>query len=438
MSDKKKLKIVVIGAGSKSFGRGAIADTLGCEELWPRDCTLSLVDIDEQALGRMYGIAKLLKEHYGSPMAIERTTERTEALPGADYVIMAVTVRRYPLWEQDYRVPMALGFRHVLGENGGPGALFHALRNFEIVVPICEDVARLCPHALVLNFTNPEGRIVMAIDRLTGAKCAGLCHGCFSCFRRTAEILGRPREELDMVTGGLNHFFWLLKVADRETGEDLYPELRRRILSDRDVEVPPLVRKMVEVFDHFTYPSDDHIGEYLAWAHEFTDGRWKYGQECRRVQPPGEEPEPEDWTEPYLSGKKKVDKWLARRSGELSVGIIAGIERDLGTWQPAVNVPNDGLYVENLPKSAVVEVPAIANAEGLQPQAVGPIPEPLAAISRTQVTIQELLVEGYRQRSRKLLLQALLLDPVIDSVRQAERLLSVMLELQGEFLPGFE
>lgn len=44
-------------------------------------------------------------------MAIERTTDCTEALPGADCVIMAVTVRRYPLWEQDCRIPMALGFR---------------------------------------------------------------------------------------------------------------------------------------------------------------------------------------------------------------------------------------------------------------------------------------------------------------------------------------
>ncbi len=437
MSDKK-LKIVVIGAGSNSFGRGAIADALGCEDLWPLDCTLSLVDIDEQALTWMYGIAELLKDHYGSPMAIERTTDRTEALPGADYVIMAVTVRRYPLWEQDYRVPAALGFRHVLGENGGPGALFHALRNFEIVVPICEDVARLCPNARVLNFTNPEGRIVMAIDRLTGAKCVGLCHGCFACFRETAKILGRPREELELVTGGLNHFFWLLKVADRETGEDLYPELRRRILSDSDVKVPPLVRKMVEVFDHFTYPSDDHIGEYLGWAHEFADGRWKYGQECRKVAPAGEDESEDNWAEAYLSGEKPVDDWLAQRSGEASVGIIAGIERDLGTWQAAVNVPNDGLYVENLPKSAVVEVPALANAVGLQPLEVGPIPEPLAALSRPQVTIQELLVEAYRERSRKLLLQALLLDPVVDSVRQAEKLLDVMLELQTDFLPTFE
>ena len=66
MSERKQLKIVIIGAGSKSFGRGAIADTLGCEELRPLDCTLTLVDIDERALERIYGIAELLKEHFSS------------------------------------------------------------------------------------------------------------------------------------------------------------------------------------------------------------------------------------------------------------------------------------------------------------------------------------------------------------------------------------
>ena len=434
MSDP--VKIVVMGAGSRSFGRGALVDTLMCEALRDRKVTLTLVDVDEGALARMAGLARVLNEHLGSPLTIEATTDRAQALPGADYVITSVTVQRYPLWEQDFRVPMAFGFRHVLGENGGPGALFHALRNYEIILPICRDVERLCPDALLLNFTNPESRILMAICHLTKVRAVGLCHGVLGARNRAAQILDRPLASLDMVTGGLNHFFWFLKIADAKTGEDLYPELRRRIVSG-EVSVPPLVRKVVEVFDHFTYPSDDHIGEYLAFAHEFVDGRWHYGQECRPVPRPGPRPaEEEDWTAPYLDGRKPAAE-LLRASGELSLEIIADIECDRKAWQPTVNVLNDDGYVANLQREAIVEVPATVDAGGVHPEHVGPIPEPLAAFCRTQVTIQQLLIEAYHERSKKLLLQALLLDPVVDSVAQAEKLLETMLELQKEFLPAF-
>ena len=85
----------------------------------------------------------------------------------------------------------------------------------------------------------------------------------------------------------------------------------------------------------------------------------------------------------------------------------------------------------------MVEVPAVVNATDIHPEQVGPLPEVLAAFCRTQVSIQLLLIEAYRQRSKKLLLQALLLDPIVDSVRQAEDMLDCMLELQKDYLPSF-
>ena len=137
---KDKVKIVLIGAGSASFGRGTLADIMSCEDLKKYDCTVSLVDIDESALNKMAGLAELIQKHYKTSVKIEKTTDRAEALPGADYVITSVTQKRYELWEQDFRVPLAYGFRNILGENGGPGALFHAMRNYWIILPICRDI----------------------------------------------------------------------------------------------------------------------------------------------------------------------------------------------------------------------------------------------------------------------------------------------------------
>ena len=56
------MKIAIIGAGSGSFGGGMIRDVLVCPELRGRDVTLSLVDIDPEALERMAGFAEMLKQ----------------------------------------------------------------------------------------------------------------------------------------------------------------------------------------------------------------------------------------------------------------------------------------------------------------------------------------------------------------------------------------
>ena len=429
-ASSESTKIVLIGAGSASFGRATIADVMANEDLGKRETTLVLVDLDEEGLEKSAGVAELIRDYRGAKVRIETATDRAAALPDADFVVTSVAVRRYPLWEQDFRVPLAYGFQHCLGENGGPGALFHALRNYELVLPICRDVERLCPDALVLNFTNPESRILMAMCHLTKVRAVGLCHGVLGARKDAAKWLERDEEDLDLVTGGLNHFFWFLRVRDRATGEDLYPLLRERVAR----HASPLVRKLCEVYDLLIFPSDDHVGEYLSFATEFAGTLWPYGREAKPVSDGDEE---SDWRDAYLSGGRAVDEELVRPSGEIAVEIITDIIEDKGAWVPTVNVLNTGGYVENLPREAVVEVPAVVDAAGIHPECVGPLPEGLAALCRTQVSIQLLLLEAYRRRSKQILLQALLLEPCVDSVERAEAMLERMLELQSEYLPEF-
>ena len=430
------VKIVAIGAAS-IFGRGILADVFGSPEFNELDATLVLVDINPEALDRIHKLGVLIKEHFGSKVKLETTTDRLAVLPGADYVITSVAILRYELWEQDFRVPLAFGFKHVLGENGGPGAIFHSLRNYELVIPIARDMERLCPDALLLNFTNPEPKIVKAVCDMTSIKCIGLCHGVLSSREGVSEILGRPMDELEIIAGGLNHFFWVTRIADRKTGKDLYPALRKRILEDpKCPQAPPLVKKMVEIFGLYTYPSDDHIGEYLQFATESTGVLWEYGVETKHVPRGGLAPEVWPY-EDYISGKKPIDSRMAKKTGEIAIPIILDIELDRKRWECAVNVPNDGLFIENVPDYMVVEVPAIVDRNGVHPEKIGPLPDALAAFCSRQATIQKLLSEAYAKRSKNLLLQCLLLDPVVDSIPRAEQMLDYMLDLQKEFLPTF-
>lgn len=433
------MKIVLIGAGSRSFGRGQIADVLQSRELRGLGVELHLVDVDAAALDVMGRVAERIRRHTGSDVRINCTTDRLQALPGAEYVIVSVACQRYPLWEQDFRVPLAHGFRHCLGENGGPGAVFHTMRSLRLVMPICRDVERLCPDALLLNFTNPEARVIHAILTLTRVRAAGLCHGVFSALEAIGRYAGKPIEDLEVVSAGMNHFYCILHAVDRATERDLLPELVGK--AAEDASAPPLFRKMAEVFGVFTFPSDDHIGEYLSWGSDFHCVKWPYGQECRAVRP--EEPPRGPSMEDYACGAAPVDAALLRPSGELAVPVIADIELNRGTRRPAVNVLNTSGFVSNLPRDAAVEVPAYVDAEGIQPQYVGPVPETFATMMHAQFTIQRLLTQAFaaaeagRPGSRNLLLQALLLDPVVNSISEAEKLLDEMLALQKDYLPEF-
>ena len=432
----KRTKIVLIGAGSRSFGRGQIADILQAGELKGRNVTLTLVDENESALELMTKLAGRIKDHTGSDIALESTADRRAALRGANYVISAVARKRMELWEQDFRVSLAYGFRHCLGENGGPGALFHALRSFELIIPICRDIEAICPEALLLNFTNPEARGLHAVNHLTKVNAVGICHGVFGAIRAIARLLNCAEEDVEVTSAGINHFYCVLKAVDRRTGEDVLHELIEKVLSDEGKGLPPLFRKFAEVFGVFTFPSDDHIGEYVSFGSEFHGVKWLYGQESRKV--PRVEREPTSPSlEDYAAGKRPLDDSIIARSGEITVQIICDIELDRKRRRAAVDVLNTEGYVENLPGDGVVEVPAVVDASGIHPEKVGPIPEPMAALMRTQMTINSLVTEGYRTRSKKLLLQALLLDPVVNSITAAEGLLDEMLELQSDYLPEF-
>ena len=227
------MKIVLLGAGSSSFGRGQIVDTLSSPELCGRHAEMVLVDEDEAALDRMARFAARVQDRTGTDVKLGATSDRRTALPGADYVVIAVARRRMELWEQDFRVPLSYGFRHCLGENGGPGALFHALRSLDLVIPICHDVERLCPSALVMNFTNPEARVLHAICHLTDVRAAGFCHGVFSAIQTLARCLERSEKELEITSAGMNHFYCILKAKDRDTGVDLLDEAVGRVVDGR-------------------------------------------------------------------------------------------------------------------------------------------------------------------------------------------------------------
>ncbi len=453
----ESLKVVLIGAGSATFGRGTIADLVGSEELRDFDLTISLVDIDGKALKRMHALGLLIKQHYKSKAEIEAFEDRRAALPGADYVIISVAQRRWELWEKDYYIPLAFGFRHVFGETAGPGAAFHTLRSLRLMIPICRDIEELCPDALLINFSNPESRVCLGFTRLTSLRNVGLCHGPFGTLKRIAEILQKPETEIDLTVAGINHFHWALQIRDKASGRDLAPEIKARI-NDYDWDADSLTPLMYAVFGYLTYPAPSHPGEYVNFAYDVAGPKfiqWGLGQVSRKF---GARASDADYVGEGKSGRRAYELWSAEHAqsidrivagtdplteeftattAELAVPIICDIELDRNRTELSANVLNDSA-ITNLPSDAIVEVPIRVSAEGIRPIEVGPLPEAIAGICNLQVSIQKLIVEAYRQKSKHLLLQALVIDPITDSVERAQQMMEFMLKAQSGYLPELD
>ena len=266
------MKVVLVGAGSREFGPASIRDLLLSDALCENGLDIVLMDLDASELPRMKAYAEAVAERLGRSPRLSVTTRLADALPGADAVVMAIELDRYFYWAQDFHIPRTFGFPQIYGENGGPGGLFHALRNMGPCVDVARAMEEHCPEAWLLNYTNPLTKLCEAQSRLTDVRVVGLCHGVFHGIEQMARMLGVPTGQLDARASGINHFTWFESVRDRETGEDLYPRLKERereahLLHDWD-EIA-LSRILFRVFGRFPSPGANHIGEYLGWAQEF-------------------------------------------------------------------------------------------------------------------------------------------------------------------------
>ncbi len=235
----KKPKIVLVGAGSHSFGLMMLKDLMDTPEL--HGSQVVLVDIAADKLERMTRLAQRLNEIWQADLKISSTTDRCEVLPGADIVVTSVERKHYELWQLDISIPEKHGCRHLYGENGGPGGMFHTLRQIPLLMEIARDMERLCPDAWLLNLSNPESRLCLAVSRYTKVKNVGICLGAYITQNNLAHVLGLKQNDIDIKVSGINHCHWVMDVRRTGTGEDLYPEVRKR-MAKLDPKWEPLSR----------------------------------------------------------------------------------------------------------------------------------------------------------------------------------------------------
>jgi len=179
-------KISLLGAGSASFGLKTLYDIARSKEL--HGSAVALIDVNEEKLEIMGKVAEKLDRHFSSQLKIESSTNAEKALEGSEFVIISAEKERMKRWKMDFEIPFKHGIKQVIGECGGPGGLAHTLRVVPLILDICQDIEDHCKDALVLNYSNPEARVTLAINKYTKLKAFGLCPGIYERLEAFTEL----------------------------------------------------------------------------------------------------------------------------------------------------------------------------------------------------------------------------------------------------------
>ncbi len=425
-------KITFIGAGSTVFAKNLLGDILGFKEL--ADSTISLFDIDQERLSTSEVVANKVAQTLKAKPVIECTTDRRQALDGADYAICMMQVGGYkPSTVIDFDIPKKYGLRQTIADTLGIGGIMRGLRTIPVLLDIARDMAELCPDVTFLNYANPMAMNCWAMSRASRIKTVGLCHSVQDTSETLANAIGLSINEINYVCAGINHMAFFLRFE--RDGQDLYP-LIRQVVEEGRVPAKNRVRyEMLMRLGYFVTESSEHFSEYVPWfikrgrpdlLKKFNVPLDEYIRRCEK--------QIANWNVQRV--RLESDEPLkVRRSLEYGSGIIHSLE----TGQPRViygNVPNQGL-IDNLPTDCIVEVPCLVDRSGIQPTRIGKLPPQLAALIQTNVNVQSLTVEAALSGNREHVYHAAMLDPHTAAeldLDQIWNLVDELLAAHGDFI----
>ena len=407
--------------------------------------TFALVDIDASRLELARQIAERLVELSGKRWSVIASTDRAEVLEGSDYVISSIEVAGLEHVRADYEIPMRYGVDQCIGDTIGPGGIFKALRTGPVWLDIVADIARLAPHAVVLNYSNPMSILTLAAARASDLQLVGLCHSVQGTSRQLAGYLDIPYDSITWRCAGLNHNAWFTTLE--RDGQNLYPLLRERARIPEVYEQDPVRFEVMLHLGAFVTESSGHFSEYVPYFRKRPDLIAKY----MRLGYLGESGfYADNWPEWRRANDELIASMLRgetpvprERSHEYASTIVEAIEcgREAsihGNVRNRGNSLNRG-WIANLPDGCV-EVECRVGREGIKPVQFGPLPEQLAALNRSHMAVHELVVEALLERDRGKAKYALMLDPLtaaVCSLEEIDRLFDEMWESEKESLTAF-
>jgi 6-phospho-beta-glucosidase len=420
------LRICVIGGGSVYTPELVAGFIKHKEELPIR--ALTLMDINEERLQIVGGLAQRMFKAADMEIKVELTTNREEALADADYIIIQIRVGGIAARTLDEKIP--LGFGIVGQETVGPGGFANALRTIPVILEMAEDAERLAPNSVLINFTNPSGMVTEALLRYTKAKAIGLCNVPITMKYMIASWLNVDPGKIFLDYVGLNHLSWVRGVhVDREDfSQKAWLAAIERAEKGEFPFSPELIKILGLIPSYYLryyYHHDEVLAEIQKTGKTRAEVVAEIDAELLRL-----------YSDPGLT---KPPPPLGRRGGAhystAAVALISAMHNNKGEVQ-ILNVQNLQAIPE-LPEGAVVEVPCVVTRSSVTPLPQKPLPPEIRGLVQAVKAYEELTIKAAAEGDEKSALQALLAHPFVTSFAQAKALWEAIKKANQAFLTRF-
>ena len=435
------LKLTVIGGGALRvlYSIRNWAD----EGEVARGSHITLMDQDPRRVNLIAGLARKMPQVIDAGFTIEAATELGPALEGADFVYNVIRVGGVEALETDVRIGVKYNFHGA--DDFGPSGAMLTLRTVPVVVNIAREMEQRCPHAWLLNYTNPTGFVTRAVLENTSIKMLGFCGGDIMLRYDIPGILGwdTPQPDMDFTWRGvgMDHFSWMTEL--KYHGEDFYPRLYAE-LAQRDREAMPWRWKMyVDTLQLYRLwmgaPSHCH-----HWTHHdyLLEDTRQFFADCDKGLHPDRN----------ARQNKEIDDAEALLGEDLGAGyweypLIAStiypfpspalkaassMLRDAGD-EIMVNMGAPGC-AGNLPADGVLYLTAKFLKDGPQPLHFEGVPPAMEPLTAALLAFQGALVEVAMRGTRLDLERAIMMDPMMRDLTKVRAMYDELLAANQPYL----
>ena len=409
---------------------------------------IHLFDID---IPRVVAIQQLAA-HMAPGVAVVVQGNPHDTIRGASFVITSIRVGGAAQRAQDEATSIA---HDIVGqETIGPAGFAMAVRSIPPLVEIANVIKEDAPQAWMINFTNPVSIITQAVHQETGVRLIGICDTPLEMFEDAAHALGLPATVCGYDYFGLNHLGWLRDVLFEGEGQ------LHRIWND-DAKLMSAYRaplfeperlrelKLLPTEYLYYYYRPEHAlatlkasgstrGQAVA---RLTEDFFQDLKTLQLRQGDGGQAGSRDLVryQQYLAARDssymqletgsapRIKPAWAELSGYDRIALITirAIVHNQGAIIP-LDIANRGTF-PFLDDEDIIEVPCRVDANGPQPQIVGPIPaHPRELITRVK-EYERATIRAALTGDRSELVEALALNPLVSSKDVAERLVAAML-----------
>ena len=455
----KDIQIAYIGGGSRGWAWTFMTDLAMEDSI---SGTIRLYDIDPEAAKRNEIIGSHLMNRPETPGDWKFVTEYSlkDALTGADIVVISILPGTFDEMESDVHLPERLGIYQSVGDTAGPGGMIRALRSVPMFTEIAEAVRDYCPHAWVINYTNPMSLLVKTLYKVfPEIRAFGCCHEVFGTQKvlkgifeeKTGECV-EDWHDVHVNVVGINHFTWFTEASCH--GRDLFPLYREYIEENFDkgycdgVRVRDwdwagdvfacLHRVKMDLFRRYgaaAAAGDRHLAEFMpgdeylkdaetvrSWNFSLTPVSWRKEDLKNRLAR----------SERLLKGEEEIPLVSTGEEGVLLIKALLGLTRVISN----VNLPNDALQIPNLPADAVVETNAVFAKNSVRPVYAGEIPDGIRELVLPHVENHERIFRAAygidhgltREECLELVREAFRNDPLVKGHHPDEQQISELVE----------